>query len=131
MEKVMAIRSFRRFELPNLRCNLEGFMIGACATWLTVVSTTPLPVLAQTMGARSSSTGQISIPVTTTDINITNYGSRNLMVINQSGSGATGGLVVPTFSINLPELPRATQPDQLFSKPKSFDPDLGPFEANR
>jgi hypothetical protein len=83
------------------------------------------------MGAQSSSTGRINIPVTSTDVSITSYGSRNLLVINQSGSGAAGGLVVPSFTFNLPELPRATQPEQLFSKPKPFNPDLGPFEANR
>jgi len=83
------------------------------------------------MGAMSTSTGRISIPVTSTEVNITNYGSRNLTVINQSASGAAGGLVVPTFTLNLPELPRATQPEQLLSKPKPFSPDLGPFETNR
>ena len=103
----------------------------AALTWLGAITMASPAVMAQTMGASSSSTGMITIPVTTVDVTRATYGSRNLLVINQSGGGAAGGLVVPTITVNLPELPRAIQPAQLFSKPKPFDPDLGPFEANR
>lgn len=127
----MSKQCFSSMEFPIQRGKPRSLVGCACATWLAVLSTTPSPVLAQSMGAMSTSTGRISIPVTSTDVTITNYGSRNLTVINQSASGAAGGLVVPTFTLNLPELPRATQPEQLFSKPKPFTPDLGPFETNR
>jgi hypothetical protein len=81
---------------------------------------------AQTMGARSNSTGNIQVPVTTTSVGTTTYGSKSLNVVNQGGNP-----VVPSYTFNLPELPKATPPQQPFQTPKPFDPDLGPFEANR
>jgi hypothetical protein len=112
--------------------DLWGRVTGPLAGWTYGV--TSLAVLAmliptasaQTMGASSSSTGTVLIPVTTTSVGKATYGSRSLNVVNQAG-----GPVVPSFSFNLPELPKATQPEQLFQTPKPFEPDLGPFEANR
>lgn len=78
------------------------------------------------MGATSTATGSFLIPMTTTSVGRTSYGSKSLNVVNQGGSP-----VVPSFTFNLPELPKAAQPQQIIPTPKPFDPDLGPFEANR
>lgn len=88
------------------------------------------PALAQTMGASSSSTGSVSIPINTTGIGRTNYGSKSLNVINQSSSPA-GGFVAPSTTFNLPEIPAATPPAQPLRTPRPYQPDLGPFEPNR
>lgn len=93
---------------------VTGFAVHAPSAWT------------QTMGASSSSTGAVVNPITTTSVGRTTYGTKSLNVVNQAG-----GVVVPSYSFNLPDLPRATQPEPLFSKPKPFDPDLGPFEPNR
>jgi hypothetical protein len=112
--------------------DLGGRMTGPLAGWTYgVTSLATLTMLisgasAQTMGASSSSTGTVLIPVTTTSVGKTTYGSKSLNVVNQGGSP-----VVPSFSFSLPELPKATQPGQLLQTPKPFEPDLGPFEANR
>ncbi len=81
---------------------------------------------AQTMGASSNSTGSIQIPQTTTSVGKTTFGNKSLNVVNQGG-----GQVVPSFTFNLPELPKATIPQQSPGIPKPYEPDLGPFEANR
>ena len=81
---------------------------------------------AQTMGASSTSTGSFHIPVTTTGAGRTIYGAGSLNVLNQGGSS-----VVPSFTFGLPERPKAIIPQPLFQTPKPFEPDLGPFEANR
>jgi hypothetical protein len=83
-------------------------------------------VQAQTMGAKSNSIGITNLPITTINTGTTTYGSRSLNVVNQGG-----GPVVPSYTFNLPELPKATSPQQLLQTPRPFDPDLGPFEANR
>lgn len=109
-----------------------GRVTGRLASWTYgVTSLAALAMIiptgnAQTMGASSSSTGSVVIPVTTTSVGKATYGSRSLSVVNQGG-----GPVVPSFTFNLPELPKATQPEPLFQTPKPFEPDLGPFEANR
>lgn len=82
--------------------------------------------MCQTMGASSSSTGSIQIPVTTTGLGATTYGNRTLNVMNQGG-----GPVVPSLTYSLPQLPKSTLPQQPFHTPKPFEPDLKIFETNR
>jgi len=107
-------------------CNTsKNLVVRACHLTGLLAATTTL-ASAQTMGATSTSAGSIVIPITTTSVGKTSYGSKSLNVLNQGGSP-----VVPSFTFNLPELPKATPPQQIFQTPKPFEPDLGPFEANR
>jgi hypothetical protein len=103
------------WQLITRTCVLSGALI-----WLQGVTQ------AQTMGASSNSTGNFQVPVTTINVGTTSYSGKSLNFVNQGGS-----LVVPSYTFNLPELPKATPPQQPFQTPKPFEPDLGPFEANR
>jgi hypothetical protein len=88
------------------------------------------PGLCQSMGAVSTSTGTMVVPLTTTGFQRSFYGTRSLNSMGQ-GSALTGGYAVPSYSFSLPELPRPLQPEPPISSPKPFEPDLGSFEANR
>ena len=83
---------------------------------------------AQTMGAWSQSNGSLNIPVTTIGTGRMSLGSYSVNIMNHSDQS---GLTPPSFSFSLPMLPKPTEPDQLLSRPKYYQPDLGPFESNR
>ena len=86
----------------------------------------PIPGIAQTMGATSSSTGTIVNPAGTFSIEKSFYGSKSLETINQSSR-----FLPPSYSYNLPNLPKPALPKSLSLTPKPYDPDLGSFELNR
>jgi len=83
---------------------------------------------AQTMGAWSQSNGSLNIPVTTIGTGRMSLESHSANIMNHSDQS---GLTPPSFSYSLPVLPKPTGPSQLLSKPKYYQPDLGPFESNR
>jgi hypothetical protein len=103
--------------------------IAFAGIWIGAMnSVTGSSAKAQTMGAWGLSNGSVNIPVTTIGTGKTYYGSQSINIMNQSDrSGSTP----PTLTFSMPLLPKATTADQLLSKPKYYQPDLGPFETNR
>ncbi|MFM8525739.1 MAG: hypothetical protein ACKOCM_08985 [Cyanobacteriota bacterium] len=84
------------------------------------------PARAQAMGAFSPSTGAIVLPIGTSNIGRTSYGTSSANVMIQGN-----GINVPTLTFHLPEVPQPLLPEQLHRTPNPYAPGLGSFELER